>query len=212
MAERHTLVEGECLSSIAFERGFFRKTLEEHPENAALLQKRGDLNILVPGDVMFIPDRVPKSVPAATGTTHRFRRRGVPEVICIRLRNRDGEPRAALPYTFLAGTRLVEGKTDAEGRIRQFIPPNAESCEVRVAEGTAIEIYRLDLGKLAPIDTIRGVQQRLRNLGHLAAPVSEVLDDDTRSALSDFQSEHDLPRNGEIDGATIARLKTIYQE
>ena len=78
MARVHVIAEGECLSSVAFENGYFPGTIWERPENDALRELRGDPNVLSPGDKLFVPDKEPKTTTCATGKVHRFTRRGVP--------------------------------------------------------------------------------------------------------------------------------------
>ena len=57
MAISYQVKEGDCLSSIAFEQGFFPDTIWNHSNNAVLKEKRKDPNVLMQGDVVFVPDR-----------------------------------------------------------------------------------------------------------------------------------------------------------
>src|SRR5258707_1254302 len=93
-----TVREGECLSSIAFEHGHFWSVLWDHPDNAALREKRGNPHVLQPGDRVVVPDLRQKEAPAATDQTHTFRRKGVPEKLRIRFGTVE-HPRAGIPYT-----------------------------------------------------------------------------------------------------------------
>lgn len=81
----YVVKQGECIDSIAFENGFFWETIWNHAENSALKQKRKDPNILLAGDEVFIPDKEEKKESCATEQRHRFRRKGVPAMIRIRL-------------------------------------------------------------------------------------------------------------------------------
>jgi N-acetylmuramoyl-L-alanine amidase len=85
MAEDYEVRAGDCMSSIASERGFFWETLWNHSKNAELKRKRGDPNILKEGDVVFIPDLEVREEPRATEQTHRFRLKGEPAKLKIRL-------------------------------------------------------------------------------------------------------------------------------
>jgi type I restriction enzyme S subunit len=53
MPEEYVIQPGDCVSSIAFDRGFFWETLWNHPKNAELKQKRTDPNILKEGDILI---------------------------------------------------------------------------------------------------------------------------------------------------------------
>ena len=63
----HTVVQGECLSSIAAKAGFTVDALWNLPENAQLKSTRKDPNVLYPGDVVFVPDPRPKLISKSTG-------------------------------------------------------------------------------------------------------------------------------------------------
>lgn len=211
MASEYEVAVGECISSISFERGFFRRTLEDHPKNAELKRNRKDLTMLLPGDVVHIPDKTTKSLEAATNLRHRFRRRGVPEILRLRLLDRDGKPRAGLAYKLRVDALKYEGKTDANGAFQHFIAPDAKLGELILAGKDGDETYTLQLGRMPPIDDIRGVQVRLHNLGHYRGEFSGEMDEETKRSLFRFQDLNQLSCTGELDDATRAKLKSSYQ-
>jgi hypothetical protein len=64
MADWHKIKQGETLSSIADQYGFLSyKTLYNDPQNAALRSKRPNLDILFPGDEIYIPEFEVASFP-----------------------------------------------------------------------------------------------------------------------------------------------------
>src|SRR5258708_33469109 len=57
MSLTYTVVQGDCISSIAAQNGFGRwQTVWDRPENAALKKTRKNPNALSPGDQVFVPD------------------------------------------------------------------------------------------------------------------------------------------------------------
>ncbi|MCX5654070.1 MAG: peptidoglycan-binding protein, partial [Planctomycetota bacterium] len=166
-----------------------------------------DPNVLQPGDVLFIPPRQEKQESGQTEMRHRFRRRGTPSRLRIRLLQ-DGRPRAHLPYVVEVDGRLIEGQTDADGWLEQSIPPNARAGRLLVGRGA--EVYPFQLGHIDPTEGLAGVQQRLRNLGLYGGPVDGQMNDQTRSAIAAFQAQRNLEVTGEPDQATRDALRDAH--
>lgn len=202
MARVHVIAEGECLSSVAFENGYFPGTIWERPENDALRELRGDPNVLLPGDRLFVPDKEPKTTACATGKTHRFTRRGVPARFRLQILNAD-KPRPNVAYRLLLdGTIELSGSTTAEGMIDVPIPPNARRGTLFLDEDGAE--YELTFGGLAPITEERGVRERLINLGYLREGDASAAD--LGAALKLFQRRVDLDPTGDLDEVTAEKL------
>lgn len=204
MSTRYTVRDGDCISSIAFERGFFPDTVWEHPDNASLRQARKDNpNALLAGDQVVIPDKRSREVTAATGRRHTFRRRGVPAVFRVRVLF-GGEPLAKEPFTLDVGGAWIQGTTTEEGVVEAMIPPNAAVARLRVGDGEDVLEYTFQLGGLDPADSPSGARQRLLNLGYLVE--DETSDTDLAGALSAFQKDSGLSVTGELDGPTADEL------
>lgn len=175
MPKKHRVEAGDCIASVAFENGFLPDRIWDHPENAALRDKRVTGNVLAAGDVLHLPDLDPDEVEKPCDQRHRFRRRGVPELLQIRLLDLLDQPRAGLSYHITVDGAARSGVTDGDGWIRQAIPANAQKAELKLETG---EVYQIDLGHLPPHDCIAGVQQRLKNLGF-------ACDEDRRGEVGD---------------------------
>lgn len=204
--QSHVAGERDCMSSIAEQFGFFWKTLWFHGRNAALRQQRGDPNVLLAGDMVYIPPRMVKQVGCNTDALHTFVRKGVPAIIRLRFMKHD-QPRSDVPYVLTIDGVQTRGSTDADGRLELSIPPNAQAGRLLLGVGVDQESYELDLGAIAPVSEEAGAISRLSSLGyHCAAdPVSGLT-----VALRSFQATMQLPLTGELDGATQARLKEVF--
>lgn len=211
MPKIHKVIAGECLSSIGFENGFFPDTLWELAENEPLRQKRESPNILSEGDEVYIPDREIKMAAAAMNRRHRFRRKGVPEILQIRFLDERSQPRQGLIYELKIENLLLKGETDENGWLKEWIPPEAMKAALRITDVTGetpvVEEYELKLGRLNPADTSLGVRFRLEHLGIDCGKTEE----DFSNAVSSFQSRYeDLDVTGKADEKTIAKLKELH--
>jgi hypothetical protein len=202
----HTVSQGECISSIAWQHGFFPNTIWNDPANGALKSARRDPNVLYPGDVVFIPEKQIKQVDAVTEKKHTCVLKGVPAK--LRLRILDGDvPRANAKYKLAVDGRWFEGTTDGDGKLEHTIPPGAQRGYLLFEGDVPI---RLVLGDMDPIETISGVQGRLRNLGFDCGTIDGNLSPQLEAALKAFQEKHGLTVTGQADEATKNKLKEVH--
>lgn len=211
MAKDYPVKQGDCIASIACEQGFFPGTLWNHPENAQLKKLRRDPNILLEGDVVHVPDKRRKEVSGATETRHRFRRKGVPEMLRVVLQDQHDQPRADVPYLLTIDGSHHEGVTGADGLLEYPIPPAARDAILRLREGERETVYRLPLGDLDPISEVSGVQMRLRNLEFYGGEANGELSDETQSAIEEFQRHHGLEPTGKLDAATRSKVEEVHR-
>jgi N-acetylmuramoyl-L-alanine amidase len=202
MPKTHVVKEGECISSIAVHYGLFPKTIWDDPANRALRDLRKNGNVLAPGDQVSIPDKRLRTETGATEQRHRFKRKGVPEKLRIRLEAYD-EPRANVAYRIDIDGKLESGTTDGDGVLEHYIPPDARRVVLLIDDGN--EVYELDVRKLQPATTEAGVRARLYNLHFLSE-----LDADEQTladAVLRFQQVTEgIDATGEIDDATRDKL------
>lgn len=85
MAKDHTVQAGDCVSSLAFENGLPWETLWNHSNNAELKLKRKNPNILKRGDILHVPDLRPGEQPRATEKKHKFKLKGAPVELRLRI-------------------------------------------------------------------------------------------------------------------------------
>lgn len=204
----YTVQEGDCIDSIAAAHGFLPKTLWSYSANAALRDQRKNPNVLAPGDTVVIPEKRTKSETGPCAKRHRFRRLGVPAEFRLRILD-SGKPVAGAAFLLDVDGVLTQGVTDGEGNVRAAISPMALMAKLTVRTPKRELTYDIDLGRLDPIDTLRGVQQRLNNLG-LRCPEDGVNGSETEEAIKAFQAAHQKPATGQLDSATRAAIKTSH--
>jgi len=198
MPEKYTVKPGDCIASIAFERGFFQDTLWNHADNADLKQRRKDPHVLLPGDTVSIPDKRVEDMEKPPEKRHRFRRKGVPKFIRIQLMEND-KPVPDMGCQLTIDGIHAKATTDGDGWLKQAISPDAKVAHLLFDNGAE---YELELGHLDPIDTVEGVQQRLESLRHYTGEIDGQMNPETINALKAFQLRHSLNVTGESDQAT----------
>ncbi len=208
MAINYQVKQGDCISSIAFENGFFPDTIWNHPNNAALKEKRRDPNVLVPNDVVFVPDKRLKEVSEPTNQVHKFRLKNTPAVFSVQLFDYLEEPRANQNFEFIIDDKLsLTGTTTSEGVLEVTFPPNSKRGILTVGDDR--EVVEFLFGYLETKTEVRGIQARLQNLG-FECPIHGKLDEETIEALKAFQRRFSLEITGETDSATLDKLEELH--
>jgi len=245
--EDHVAAAGDCVNSIAFSNGFFWQTLWDLPENSDLKRRRESPFMLLPGDVVHVPSLRLKEESCATEQKHSFNRKGVPaefEIIVTEPEAPEGDsppeytrqgggdeveydtpepaetgtrPIRNAPYSMLIDGRLYTGSTDANGKVKQTIPPDAREGILRIRAGTPEEIeLKLTLGGLNPANTWSGMAQRLNNLGY---PCGEVDPDGAAegaaptaiaSSLRSFQVDKGETPAETVNASVVDSLKQAH--
>jgi N-acetylmuramoyl-L-alanine amidase len=210
MAENYQVKQGECISSIAYEKGFFPDTIWDHPSNKELKERRKDPNILRPGDVVHVPDKRIKELSEPTNQVYKYRVKNVPAKLSLRLLF-DGEPRRNEPFNLEVNGEIKNGTTDSDGNLTAFIPPNAKTGKLTIGSGERFMEYQLELGRLDPSSEISGAQKRLNNLGFHSGQADGQLNEDTKKALAAFQAFSGIAVTGELDDATKGKLRQEHE-
>ena len=199
-----TVGQNDSLTSISRSNGYLWRTVWDYGKNGALRQKRPQPNQLVPGDEVVLPPKGDKSVSKPTDALHKFKFKGEParlkfQLMCM------GEPRANLRYTLSYGDQVIHGTTDGEGKLDEPLDGKVQSAQLLLPDSG--ESYQIAVGALEPVQQLRGVQQRLSNLGYDCPSTSGELDSSTQKAIAAFQKAEKLQETGQADAATCARLE-----
>ena len=199
--ERHAVRDGDCVSNVAAEHGMLPETLWRHPDNRSLREQRKDPNVLEAGDTLVVPEKSLRTESGATEQRHQFRRLGGAR---LRLRlTEDDRPRANIPFVLEVADQTVEGNTDADGFLDAPVPPTAVEGLLRLQVDGREELVRLQIGFLDPLDSDKGVRDRLRGIGVDA-------EGNLADALRRFQGKVGLEPSGKLDDATRARLEEVF--
>jgi hypothetical protein len=196
---------GECVASIAEQLGFYWETLWSHPDNAQLKDSRGDAMVLLAGDQLVIPEKQYKQESVASDQRHRFRKRGLAK-IRLQLFN-EGEPLKNKSCMIHIDARTKQGETDGNGMLEFAVPSKTRRCSIQVGEGEDAVIYELNVGHLDPFDTIKGVQQRLRNLSLFDGEADGVRDVFFEDALKLFCALNDTQYPAADEQQIFSKIK-----
>lgn len=209
MPTEHTIRDGDSVIQLSDVHGFFAATIWNAPENAALRERREDMNVLKAGDVVVIPDKQPKELPVETGREHVFQRQGIPAVFRLQVFDKE-EPRANQEYRLKVGDRTYRGQTDQDGKLEEWV--SATAREGTLIVGPDNFTIELRFGHLDPINELSGVQKRLINLGFDCGKVDGQLGPRTEAMLMMFQERFDLEATGQPDQATVDQLEALHDQ
>jgi hypothetical protein len=209
----HTIKQGEHLPRIAHDYGFSDyRVLWDRPQNAELKEKRENPHLLMPGDVVNIPDKESKEELCATDQHHRFRVKGERLMLRLRLLDCGHQPLANTTCELHVRGTAHQLTTDENGLVEQEVPALAESGilvfrDPLVPFEVAIPIK---IGHLDPIDEPSGQKGRLRNLGYNPGSPKEHDEERFRVAVQEFQCDHGLQVTGDLDSVTRDKLKEVH--
>jgi hypothetical protein len=90
------------------------------------------------------------------------------------------------------GVVIGKGETTQYGDVEWPVEPDADDLILRAYFGTFHRDYAILLRALDPINTLRGIQQRLQSLGYFDGECNGEMDDQTKKALQAFQIAYGL--------------------
>ena len=204
----YTVQEGDQLSGLAAKFGFLDfNTIWNHPSNAELKNKRKDPHILLPGDVLTIPDKQDKSASVATTKVHTFQISNRPLKLRLVIKDFDNQPITGVDCVLVVEGQTFRLKSDGQGMIQATVPPAAVTGQLTIPD---LDLdLPVQIGHLDPYDEEPGWRARLINLGYYV-PQGDGDDEQLEHAIEEFQCDHQLPVTGKLDSATRDQLKTQH--
>jgi len=207
MSTEHHVVQGDSVVKLAYLHGLMPATIWNHPANRELKTLRQDMNVLMPGDVVVIPEKEIKEEPRPVEQRHLFRRKAMRALYRLQVFDVE-EPRAEQDYELTVDGRIYQGQTDKSGTLEEYLPPDVREGELVIGEDRARLVIRF--GYLDPIDEISGMQKRLNNLGFDCGDNFGEINSQTADALRTFQRRFGLTVSGELDSATRQQLEDMH--
>lgn len=214
MPGNYTIQQGDHLSSIAKAFGFSDyRTIWDNPNNADLKQQRQNPNILLPGDIVYIPDRQLRQESRSVDQKHTFSKKGKGLKLRLTLLDKYERPIANASCSLTLGVRSTTVTTDGDGKIEQDIGPDVRDGVLVIQDpqtpcnNTQIAIR---IGDLDPVDAVSGQVARLNNLGYDAGDVNQPDPDAFESAVEEFQCDNRLKVDGICGPNTQAKLKQVH--
>lgn len=214
---KYVVKQGDHIAKIASDHGLrLWETIWDHPDNAALKKKRGNPNVLLPGDTLEVPKATLREESCATEKRHRFKAK-TPELV-LRVKTLDvcRRPVANADATLWVSGTFENLRTSSEGLIEKPISPDSTLGRLRLAaEALAGTLdVPLGIGELDPVDEVTGQIGRLNNLGYDAGPVEPPKDalaeSQLASAIEEFQCDQGLKVDGLCGPNTQKKLKEVH--
>jgi hypothetical protein len=202
--------QGDYLAKIANAAGVKPEVIWDDPKNQELRSLRPNPDTLLPGDVIFVPERERRPMRLDIGATNRIIA-DVPEVdVHIELCDDEG-PLADEPYELEGLGETLQGRSDSSGKVsfKAFI--HLRTATVSLPDRGVS--YEVRLGDMDPVEELSGVRARLTNLGYYLArrgPRKKDSDEALVLAVKRFQADQGLPVTGEIDRALLDTLVSAH--
>jgi hypothetical protein len=208
MSEFHKVRDGETLASISHIFGFGDlETIWQHPENDKLRQLRKNPQVLLAGDVLFIPDKQTKALPLPANARHTLSVRRLKLSVRVALQSLLRKPVANVPCLAEVDGVSSEVTSDSNGEVEINVKPTSTRLKLTVGDEERV----LNIGALDPVEEVAGQQARLANLGYFHGEIGDTANrDEMTLALSLFQADEDLEVSGKLDDATLTRLVEVH--
>lgn len=214
---KYVVQQGDHLSKIATDHGLrLWETIWDHPDNAAIKQKRVNPNVLLPGDELEIPEREEGEESCATAQRHRFQAKTNGLILRVKTLDFGQAPVANAEATVWVGGDFQHLKTDGDGLVERTLPLNATAGRLRVVAAALAGTLDvpLGIGELDPVDEVTGQIGRLNNLGYDAGevepPADAITKERLKSAIEEFQCDQGLKVDGICGPNTQKKLKDAH--
>lgn len=216
MPTTHTIIQGDTLTRIAAEYKFQSwKDLYNHPENAEFRTKRGNPDLIFPGDTIIIPDPEPQKISVQAGSSHAFSLTKETETLRINVSADEGLETEGKKAVLKVGNDKLETILGRDGALELELSDSAAEkgqLELYLDDNSdePSHTYELAIGHLDPAEELSGVQARCNALGFDCGVIDGIMGNKTREGVEMFQYVHELEVDGDPGPITQGKLKEIY--
>jgi len=204
----YVIRQGDYLARLAQTLRFDAAQVWNHARNEPLRTLRKHSEVLLPGDVLYVPDPSDEPLAVEVGSGNSFRGNVARVELVVVSKDGNGRPRGGVKAWVHGLGAVREETTGGDGKLTLKVPVDTRKVSV-VFEGDA-RVYQLRVGNLDPVEETTGVRQRLIALGYLL----DQLDADgamLRDAIKRFQKTQGLTETGEADDAMRAKLRAVHR-
>ena len=199
---------GEHLDVIAYRHGVTSAEIWNAKANQALRESRAGGHMLMPGDVVELPEkRHPSPVDLTIGASTTIVAT-IPKVPVELILSGDGKPIASERWHIEALGEEAKGATGSDGKVAfkvRVTTPRVTICLEKLQQRLTVAVGGLD-----PTDALSGVVHRLNNLGFDAGPETSTMNPRIAEALRKFQIANALAPSALPDGETILALQKVH--
>jgi hypothetical protein len=207
------------LMRLAQRQGVSRQAILSHPENSELFAAREHC-VLWCEDELFVPEPEPKKLRVRSDAIQFLVYTPLRRVLHLTLQDERGAPRET-DYTL--SSFVFDGAKDKygfafperlygfayQGVLHQELPAGVVELTLTLDDAPD-DPLTIQLGRLEPVSTTRGLKARLQNLGLYHGDLSDPgFDSELQEALRQFQRRSSLPVTGTGDAATRERLRAV---
>jgi|GEM_PF-1585452 len=207
---KHKVAKFEDVPQVAAKKGYFDpEAIFSDAANDALRSDRPNLNQLVEGDQLTLPPKESEPLVAPSGILQAIVLSSRP-VQRLRIQLQADKK---FSYVLTVGTATFRAEHDGSALIEHEVSALSTKGTLKVTfeQGAPLE-WKLELGTLEPVTTVKGQQARLMNLGFDPKGVDGKAGKNTKAATSAFQRFCGFEPTGEIDETTQAELEKRHDQ
>lgn len=211
----YVVKQGEFLSKLAFTMGFDADEVWSHGQNADLKKLRKTGDVLLPGDILYVPEEPKKKLPFTKESDNAYKAKLPTVKVEVVLAGPGGKPLGGEPYVVKGLGDDAEKTTGDDGKVSLEAPIHLRQIELYLSKRKQTLLVKV--GDLDPANEPSGARKRLEHLGYYGptfsggdAPYPTTDEAQLAAAIAAFQVAKKIVKTGELDDATVAALVAAH--